>query len=108
MKYNIIEKISLKDNLDSVMKIKQDGTRYWSARDIYPLLGYKRWESFINIFEKSKNACKNSGNCILDHFRDTTKKVNLGVGTQREVEDYELTRLACYLIAQNGDPKKKK
>jgi DNA-damage-inducible protein D len=85
---------------------KFDGLEYWSARDLQLILGYLRWESFLNVLAKAKKACENAEAKITDHFRDTTKMVTLGSGAQREVEDVALTRYACYLIAQNGDPSK--
>jgi DNA-damage-inducible protein D len=85
---------------------RYDGLEYWSARDLQLILGYLRWESFLNVLAKAKKACENAEAKITDHFRDTTKMVTLGSGAQREVEDIALTRYACYLIAQNGDPSK--
>lgn len=79
---------------------------FWLARDLQPLLGYARWENFVNVVEKAKLACRNSGRPIPDHFRDVTKMVDVGSGAQRAVPDIALTRYACYLVAQNGDPGK--
>lgn len=82
---------------------------YWYARDIQPLLEYSRWENFENIIEKAKTACTLSGQSVGDHFRDVTKMIEIGsdiTKTTREIKDLILTRYACYLIAQNGDPKK--
>lgn len=84
----------------------EDGVEYWLARDIQHLLGYSKWENFLNVVSKAKTACEVSGHKVLDHFPDVGKMVDLGSGSQREVEDIMLTRYACYLIAQNGDPKK--
>jgi len=78
----------------------------WSARDLQEILGYSKWDNFKNSILKAKNACKNAGISVSDHFADVGKMVELGSGATREVEDLALTRYACYLIAQNGDPAK--
>ena len=83
-----------------------DDTECWSARDMQRLLGYSLWQNFTNVINKAKAACENVGQPISDHFIDVNKKVDLGSGAQREVDDVMLTRYACYLVAQNGDPKK--
>lgn len=79
---------------------------YWYARDLQKVLGYERWENFINVIHKAIIACENSKIEVADHFRDVTKMVTIGSNTQRAIEDIILTRYACYLIAQNGDSKK--
>ena len=78
----------------------------WSARDLQKLLGYSLWQNFTKVIEKAKMACENVGQNIVDHFIDVNKKVELGSGAFREVDDIMLTRYACYLVAQNGDPRK--
>ena len=78
----------------------------WSARELQSILGYSRWENFFNAINKAKKSCENSGANANDHFRDITKMIDLAKGAQREVDDIALTRYACYLIAQNGDPAK--
>lgn len=85
---------------------KQDGMEYWQARELQGLLGYSRWESFEQAIERAKTACESASYKITDHFREVTKMVGLGSGSARPINDVALTRYACYLIAQNGDPRK--
>ena len=82
------------------------GTEYWLARDLQYLLGYAEWRNFGLVISRAKVACEVSGHPVSDHFVDVNKMVDLGSGSQREVDDLMLTRYACYLIAQNGDPRK--
>ncbi|WP_343209784.1 BRO family protein [Anaerolentibacter hominis] len=72
----------------------------------YKSLAYKQWRRFENVINKAKDACFNSGNNTSDHFAEVGKMINIGSGAEREIEDYELSRYACYLIVQNGDPQK--
>ena len=85
---------------------KVDQIECWSARDLQKLLGYSLWQNFTNVIDKAKVACENVGQPVTDHFIDVNKKVELGSGAIREVDDVMLTRYACYLVAQNGDSKK--
>ncbi|MGN1071198.1 MAG: DNA damage-inducible protein D [Bradymonadia bacterium] len=97
----LIEKFNIVSNV-----IPDERVEFWRARDIMPLLGYTDWKNFIKIIEKAMQSCETNGIPVRNHFSDAGKMVTIGSGAQREVKDYLLTRYACYLIAQNGDPKK--
>ena len=83
-----------------------NGVECWSARDLCTLLGYKLWQNFTKVIDKAKDACANVGQQVEDHFIDVNKMVVIGSGAERQVDDIMLTRYACYLVAQNGDPRK--
>ena len=104
MKPEIIQ--SLIKDFESRAQKTEEGIEFWLARDLQKLLGYDKWDNFINVIEKAKIACKNAGHAVMDHFADVGKMVKIGSKTEREVSDLMLTRYACYLIAQNGDPRK--
>lgn len=86
--------------------IECEGIECWSARELYPLLGYAKWERFKDVLARAKESCTNAGEKISDHFADVGKMVSLGSGAERQIDDVMLTRYACYLVAQNGDPRK--
>jgi DNA-damage-inducible protein D len=83
-----------------------EGVECWSARELQEILGYSKWDNFLNVLEKAKKACETAGATLIDHFADVGKMVQLGSGAERKIEDIALTRYACYLVAQNGDPAK--
>jgi DNA-damage-inducible protein D len=84
----------------------EDGGEYWSARDLSKILGYAEWRNFTSAIEKAKEACQNSGQAISDHFVETNKMIEAGKKARRKIDDYYLSRYACYLIVQNADPSK--
>ena len=94
----------IQDNLESIRKVTLDAKpmEFWSARDLMPMLGYIKWQKFTEVIERAKEACKMSGQTVENHFLPAPVKSSGG----RPMEDYFLTRQACYLIAQNGDPRK--
>jgi DNA-damage-inducible protein D len=94
-------------NFESIKQTSPYGAEYWSARDLAPLLGYTKWERFEGAIKRAMTACEQIGQIVSNHFPGDGKMVNIGSGGQREVKDYFLSRFACYLIAQNGDPRKK-
>ena len=82
-----------------------NGVECWSARDLCPLFGYSQWRNFLNAVDKAKESCKNASGDVLSNFADVSKIVKTGVA-EKEIDDILLTRYACYLVAQNGDPQK--
>ena len=104
MKKELIQ--TLTDTFEGHAQQTETGVEYWLARDIQHLLGYAEWRNFGLVISKAKTACEVSGQRVTDHFVDVNKMVDLGSGSQREIDDIMVTRYACYLIAQNGDPRK--
>ncbi len=92
-------------SFESIKKIREDGIEYWNARELSEVLQYKQWRNFAKVIDRAKIACQNSGKNIDDDFAEVGKIVEAGA-TQKKVIDYELSRYACYLIVQNGDPRK--
>ncbi|KXU85219.1 damage-inducible protein D [Caballeronia megalochromosomata] len=91
---------------ESIRQTNADDSEFWFARDLSPLLDYQDWRNFTQVIEKARIACERSGHRVADHFGDVTKMVRLGSGAKRPVSDVTLSRYACYLIVQNGDPSK--
>ena len=91
---------------ESVKNVDGNGVEYWLARDFQTILQYSSWDKFLNVVEKAKEACRNSGHNPTNHFSHVVKMVSIGSGAQRETEDIKLSRYACYLIIQNADPAK--
>lgn len=97
----------LKSPFEKIKRMSEDGFEFWSARDLSKLLEYSEYGKFLNPINKAKESCKSSGYDVEDHFAQVSEMVEIGSGAEREVEDYRLSRFACYLIVQNADPTKK-
>ena len=95
------------ETFEDIKHIDENGIEFWYARELQSVLNYKEWRKFENVINKAKESCKNSDITVFDHFVDVDKMVQIGSGAQRKQKDYKLTRYACYLIAQNGDTRKK-
>ncbi|MFH1233632.1 MAG: DNA damage-inducible protein D [Patescibacteria group bacterium] len=93
-------------SFEDLKKVNEYGAEYWSAREIQPLLGYMQWRRFEDAVKRAITSCEQSGNIPENHFAGAGKMVEIGSGSSRKIPDYNLSRFACYLIAQNGDPRK--
>lgn len=93
-------------SFEEIKQLTEYGAEYWSARDLQKSLGYEKWENFSKVIDKAMLACDVAGYDIKDHFPGVRKMVEIGSETKRKVLDYHLSRYACYLIVQNGDPRK--
>lgn len=91
---------------EKIRQFDEDGNEFWSARDLAPLLEYQDWRNFMQVLDKARTACAQSGKLTEDHFGDATKMVPIGSGAQRSLPDVHLSRYACYLVVQNADPAK--
>lgn len=96
----------LKSAFDSIAHKTESGIEFWFARELQPLLGYTKWQNFESVINKAMKSCETSGNEVFNHFTDVSKIVKAGIAP-KDIGDLALTRYACYLIAQNGDSRKK-
>ena len=94
-------------SFEDIKHIDENGVEFWYARELMPILQYSNWQNFEKIIDKAKISCKNSGISVFEHFIDVNKTIKMPKGAEKTILDYELTRYACYLIAQNGDSRKK-
>ena len=100
-----VEKYSKLD-FESAKQHTEENVEFWYARDLKDILEYGQWRNFLNVVEKAKESCKNAKNDIGEHFADVSKMIVAGKGAERNIDDIMLSRYACYLIVQNGDPRK--
>jgi DNA-damage-inducible protein D len=103
---NNLEKYSEKI-FENIKHVDENGVEFWYAREFQVVLEYKKWEKFYNVIQKAINTCNNSNNAISEHFSQVGKTIKMPKSATKQIEDFKLTRYACYLIVQNGDPRKK-
>ncbi len=106
MNDHVMSAINPLHSFEALKRTNEHGAEFWSARDLQVHLGYSQWRRFEDAIARAKQSCEASGNVVENHFADAGKMVTLGSGAQRQTEDFHLSRFACYLIAQNGDPRK--
>lgn len=106
MEKSIVKKSVSERTFEDIKKVDENGNEYWFAREMQVVLNYAKWDNLLRAIKDAKISCGNSGYRIEDHFADVSKMVKLGSGSSREIKDLKLSRYACYLIAQNGDPRK--
>ena len=92
---------------ENIKHVDENGVEYWYARELMPILQYSNWQNFEKIIDKAKKSCQNSDISVFEHFPDVRKTIKMPKGAEKTILDYKLTRYACYLIAQNGDSRKK-
>ena len=105
MTNNLVNKTE--KDFESIKHIDENGVEFWYARELMIMLEYSKWGNFVKVIDKAKESCKNSNINTLNHFADVGKMIVVAKGAERKIDDYKLTRYACYLIAQNGDSRKK-
>jgi len=98
--------MTINNIFEKIKKMNEHGQEFWSARDLWKILGYTEYGKFLPAINRAKKACENSKQEVLDHFAEVSDMVKIGSGAERKIDDYNLSRYACYLIVQNGDPKK--
>lgn len=105
MENNIMNKTE--KNFEDIKHIDENGVEFWYARELMEMLEYSKWGNFIKVIDKAKKSCENSNNTVFEHFADVGKTIKMPKNAEKTIEDMKLTRYACYLIAQNGDSRKK-
>ena len=107
MEFERTKLIELKEKFDSIINTEEkENIEFWYARDLQEQLGYTQWRNFLEVIKKAMISCESAGISVDDHFAEVSKMIKVAKGAKRKVQDYMLTRYACYLIAQNGDSKK--
>ena len=106
MNEEIIKMEDANPTFESIKHLDEYGNEYWSARELMKALEYSKWSNFVGVINKAKSTCNLSKNSIADHFADVGKTIDMPKGATKTIEDYKLSRYACYLVAQNGDSRK--